>query len=58
MFKMFGNDQKSSEMFRNAWKCSDMYTNVCSDLASFGYVVFALEHECGSAAYAKQVYWI
>ena len=33
----------------------NMYTNICSDLASFGYVVFSLEHECGSAGYAKTV---
>lgn len=33
---------------------AETYTKQCSDLASSGYVVIALEHEDGSGAYAKR----
>lgn len=32
--------------------CADMYTDLCRCLASFGYIVIALEHEDGSGVHA------
>lgn len=34
------------------WGCEEMYTSLCRSLASYGYVVIALEHEDGSGVYA------
>ena len=35
--------------------CADTCSNICADLASFGYIVFALDHEDGTNIYAKDV---
>lgn len=34
--------------------CADMYTDLCRALASFGYIVMALEHEDGSGVHATR----
>ena len=34
--------------------CADMYTELCREIASFGYVVVALEHEDGSGCHATR----
>lgn len=31
--------------------CRGLYTNICSELASYGYMVFALDHHDGSCCY-------
>ena len=33
--------------------CADMYTNLCRSVASYGYIVIALEHEDGSGVHAR-----
>ena len=35
--------------------CADMYTDLCRSLASFGYIVIALEHEDGSGVHATRI---
>jgi len=35
--------------------CMEMYSQLCSNIASHGYIVFALEHEDGSGCYAGTV---
>jgi hypothetical protein len=35
------------------WGCEDMYTSLCRSIASFGFVVVALEHEDGSGCHAS-----
>jgi platelet-activating factor acetylhydrolase len=35
--------------------CADMYTDLCRSLASFGYIVVALEHEDGSGVHATSI---
>lgn len=35
--------------------CMEMYTHLCSNIASLGFIVVALEHEDGSGCYAETV---